>query len=327
MRNILITGASGFIGSALCRDLASENRIKGLYCHHRPDYREGVSLERVDLQDSAAMIRICREFMPDQVIHCAGIAHQGQGTVSRDDYFRINSEAAAISADAAFRANPRVHFIHLSSVSVYGETESTIPLDETHPCKPAGDYALSKLAAEKRLTALTEKNAGSNIRILRLAPVYDADWHFNLDRRILLPGKMAFLRVGSGRQRMSALARPNLVAFVRFIIDQATPLSSSPEIMNICDAEPYSFRKIIHVYQKSGLHSRLPVIWMPLSAVFLMSRLWGLIDPRRRQWIHAAYEKLAHSQIYDNRKMMQSGFRARHSLERVFMESETLPDV
>ncbi|MFZ5571240.1 MAG: NAD-dependent epimerase/dehydratase family protein [Thermodesulfobacteriota bacterium] len=323
LKNILITGVSGRIGSALGRELAAGNRVKGLYHRHRPAGRDGALLEGMDLQDRSGIKRICSEFKPDYVIHCAGIAHQGRKSVPRETYLRINCEAAAGLAEAAFIANPEVHFIHLSSVSVYGETGLAVPTDESHPCRPAGDYAFSKLAAEERLAFIKKKEGAGSLRILRLAPVYDAAWHFNLDRRVMLPGRFAFLRVGDGRQRLSALALPNLVDYIRFLIDRPMGAMGIPEIVNICDAAPYSFMDIIQTYQKTGLHSRLPVIWIPKSAVFLISRIWGLLEPKRKPWVHAVYEKMARSLVFDNRKMVQSGFQIRHTLRSVFAGRQT----
>jgi len=54
--------------------------------------------------------------------------------------------------------------------------------------------------------------------ILRLAPVYDRKWSLNLDRRIFTPKKIAYLRFGSGLQKMSALAKSNLIDFIEFLI-------------------------------------------------------------------------------------------------------------
>ncbi|GAI35946.1 unnamed protein product, partial [marine sediment metagenome] len=177
--------------------------------------------------DSVAAV--CEKYFPDVVIHCAGIAHQKIGTVDFATYMRVNSEATENLAKAAAKCNPDVYFIFLSSISVYGEGPQIIttpfkyvnssnppipPLPkggevefnngvgEDSDCWPSSDYAVSKLDAERRLIALSDKGTLNSLVILRLAPVYDFDWSFNLDRRVLAPKGIAYIRFGSGSQRM-----------------------------------------------------------------------------------------------------------------------------
>ena len=85
--NILITGANGFIGSALCRRLASGNKVIGVYHKKRPVSSANIVLEQADppatrcealragLTDCDAVVTICEKYSPDVVLHCAGIAH------------------------------------------------------------------------------------------------------------------------------------------------------------------------------------------------------------------------------------------------------------
>ena len=243
--NVLVTGANGFIGGALCSRLVHDNNIIGLYHRKKPIYPANIVWEQADLTDFNPVTAICKKYSPDVVIHCAGVAHQKVGAVDSATYMRVNSEATENLAKAAAGCNPDVCFIFLSSVSVYGEgpqmtsrpsticwtyrvnngakvqkrkNSSNEGIGEGGECRPSSDYAVSKLDAERRLIALCDGGTINNLIILRLAPVYDLDWSFNLDRRVLAPRKLAYLRFGSGFQKMSALARPNLVDFISHIL-------------------------------------------------------------------------------------------------------------
>jgi nucleoside-diphosphate-sugar epimerase len=119
--SILVTGASGFIGSALCNRLASDNKVIGVYHEKKPANPANVAWEQTDLTDVSAVTAICEKYSPDVVVHCAGIAHQKIGAVDSVTYMRVNSEATENLARAASQVNPDVRFIFLSSVSVYGE--------------------------------------------------------------------------------------------------------------------------------------------------------------------------------------------------------------
>ncbi|MFO7560898.1 MAG: NAD-dependent epimerase/dehydratase family protein [Desulfobacterales bacterium] len=319
MKKILITGVSGFIGSALCNRLQSEHRVAGLYNRGKagcPDLQQRFA---ADLADHGLISEICMNVKPDVVIHCAGIAHQKAGSINRNTYFQINSSATENLARASGKANPRVQFIFLSSVSVYGEESLNLPVSETHPCHPTSDYGSSKLDAEKRLMSLNEKGRLKKTIILRLAPVYDREWSLNFDRRVMAPFRMAYLKIGSGNQEMSALARPNLIDFIQFLIDHEFPVDDRVVILNSCDMKPYTFHEVLDTFRRSERYPSRPVFRVPLPLILLATTLAGYGYPSRKEWMHACYKKLASSLIFDNKRMLETGFTPIFSLEDIYL--------
>ena len=356
---ILITGANGFIGKALRSRLASGNKVIGVDITGPADGALNIAWEQADLTDLDSAAAICEKYSPNVVIHCAGIAHQKIGVVDFATYMLVNSDATENLARVAAKCNPDVLFIFLSSVSVYGEHPQITPVPspgatgqaqisqikgtktnnnavgEDGECWPSSDYAVSKLDAEKRLIALSNEDILRNLIILRLAPVYDRELSLNLDRRVFAPKKLAYLRFGSGSQKMSALARPNLIDFIAHILQSTDEhgLDSrrgndkkgcgndkrrNSRIFNVCDANPYEFNRIIQVFKNSGIHPNRPVISVPLSFVWLATRIAGVFFSNKREWIHSCYDKLACDLVFDNGKMMGTGFRVEHSLETIF---------
>jgi len=364
--NILITGAAGFIGSALCTRLASGNKVVGVDITGPADGAFNIAWEQADLTDLDSVAAICEKHSPDMVVHCAGIAHQKIGAVDSATYMRVNSEATEELARAAGESNPDVCFVFFSSVSVYGEGtkgdrrpetgdgkdgeqedgKRETGISEEGECWPSSDYAVSKLDAERRLRVLYDEGKLHNLVILRLAPVYDREWSLNLDRRVFAPGKVTYLRFGSGMQRMSALARPNLVEFIEFLIHRFRRLKDNEygmdsrfrgndkmgggndkrrnlRIFNVCDAEAYEFNRIIRVFKKSGIRPDRPVISVPLFAVWFATRIAGVFFFNKREWIHSCYDKLASDLVFDNGKMMGMGFAPGHSLETIMGDRKT----
>jgi len=90
------------------------------------------------------------------------------------------------------------------------------------------------------------------------------------------------------------------------------------KIFNVCDAEPYEFNKIIQVFKNSGIHANRPVIPIPLPFVWLLTRLAGLLLPKKKQWLHSGYEKLTQDLVFDNTRMLNTGFTPKHTLETIF---------
>ena len=76
MKKILITGTTGFIGSALCYKLSPYNKVIGVDITKSPYDHNEITWEQADLTDFNSVTAICEKYSPDVVIHCAGIAHQ-----------------------------------------------------------------------------------------------------------------------------------------------------------------------------------------------------------------------------------------------------------
>lgn len=326
LKKVMVTGATGFIGSSIIGQLAGSFHVVALFNRNASFEFGDIISDRFEISDPSDISRVANKYAPDIIIHCAGIAHQKVGSLDRETYFAVNSDATENLARCAVNVNPDVRFIFLSSVSVYGERQilpqlgsdnhlRDVGFNEESYCCPSGDYAESKLVAERRLLSLQEKGILKYLDILRLSPVYDREWSFNLDRRVFAPRKMTYLRFGSGKQRMSALARPNLVGFIKYLLDNSA--SQGIRIFNVCDTESYSFSSIIEIFKTSGVHPARPTVLVPKKLVWMGTRIAGMIFPKNRDWWHACYDKLTGELVYDNKRMLDTGFRPPYSLATI----------
>jgi nucleoside-diphosphate-sugar epimerase len=142
-RTALVTGARGFVGSAIARRLRADGwLVTGIdlpqLTHHDPgrDCRDHDLTDPLPAQTLAGV---------ELVIHAAGLAGVQPSWRAPRDYWRANVEATRLLREACQRGGmPRV--IQLSSISVYGEGAG---MCESSPTRPLSPYGISKLAAER----------------------------------------------------------------------------------------------------------------------------------------------------------------------------------
>ncbi|MDD5723226.1 MAG: sugar nucleotide-binding protein [Syntrophales bacterium] len=322
MKNILITGAAGFVGTALLKELSSKFAVTGTYCTSKPIVHGGFSLNyrHMDLNDESNIQDVCNDIKADVVIHAAAVTERSLIPLRLRRYHQINGEGTARLARRAACANPGVHFIYLSTVDVYGETPAQIPAGEGALCAPSTDYAKSKYRGEKEIVSLYDQGLLRAVTVLRLAPLYDRKEKRILRRRVMAPFCNIYVRYGSGNQRFSALALPNFVAFVSFLLRYGDAQGMS--IYNVCDERPYRFHDVCEVLRgerNAGNSLCLPI---PSGLVYAGITLAGLVWPRRRQWFRASYRKLCSDRVFDCGRMRKTGFTPSHSLQYILSGGE-----
>ncbi len=367
MKKILVTGSSGFIGRAVCRRLLNEYRVvafgrscfsvDNLYdrfppvssvrnnflsdnpsllhadsslASSSPDSENFDFLHvKGDITDDKLIRQLCNTHKFDAVIHCAGIAHQKSWKIDTLSYENINAKAVRQLADAASASNPEVYFIFLSSISVYGEENSGSPVKEDSRCIPTSEYGKTKLKAENYLKDMFNREIIRKTDILRLSPVYDVNNSFNIDKRIFAPGKYAYIVIGKGRQKMSALARANLADFIHYRLNSVFNSNDKSgnnstvfcNTYNICDKKPYSFKRIIGIFKKSPYQPHCPVIGIPVFLIKILTGAGACIMRKRRSWFRAAYKKVSNDLVFDNKRMLETGFVPLNDLSSVFLRS------
>lgn len=159
MMKVLVTGASGFVGSALCRSLAAGpfqvvGQVRSL-CNPVT----GVEYVRAELKESTKLDAALRGV--ECVVHLAGRAHIfGRQRDSLDIFRKVNRDATLALARQAIEASVK-RFIFVSSIGVNGALTKEKPFDENSKPAPHAEYAISKFEAEVALRELF-KGGGKN---------------------------------------------------------------------------------------------------------------------------------------------------------------------
>ena len=155
MRNLLVTGGAGFIGSHLAR-LAFESgrRVVVLDDHSggRPaSLPDDIRIVLGDIGDQDLVRRICREESIEDVAHFAGKIEVGESTRAPETYFDVNL-VRTLRLLEALRAAEVETFLFSSTAAVYGEPAMAL-VSEDAPLAPVNPYGASKLAVEHALAA------------------------------------------------------------------------------------------------------------------------------------------------------------------------------
>ena len=182
MLNVLITGATGFVGSHLCDFLlknvpditiyasrrwrSRDENIKHLYGDPRVIFIES------DLLDPVSMMELVRVSCPQYIFHFAAQSNPGASflipikTVETNTLGTINLLEAIRHFRDTGACNPRI--ISVSTSEVYGmPLEEEVPIKETNPIRAANPYSISKVGHDL-FSQYYQKAYGLDIIITRM---------------------------------------------------------------------------------------------------------------------------------------------------------------
>lgn len=146
---ILVTGATGFIGSHLMEDLAlTLHNVLGI--DMVPGYMvEGMEYKIVDLRDYEASEKVIMDFEPEVVFHLAANSRESTGEHSPIDMITSGYNTFFTTLTASIKGRSLKKFIYISSAAVYGNVRT--PYTEKQLPQPNDIYAVTKYANELAL--------------------------------------------------------------------------------------------------------------------------------------------------------------------------------
>jgi nucleoside-diphosphate-sugar epimerase len=214
MSRILVTGASGFIGSAVVEVLARDGHtVRAALRRPHLSFPDGVEvMQHPDLAQAFDWRPLLQDV--DQVVHLAGIAHTGRG-VDRAAYDRVNRQATARLAMAAAQASVK-HFVFVSSIRAQSGPAADHALTERDDPAPTDAYGASKLAAEEAV-----RGSGVPFTILRPVLLYGPGVKGNLALLARAAATRLPLPVKDFANRRSLLGIDNFISALAFVL--ATP--------------------------------------------------------------------------------------------------------
>jgi UDP-N-acetyl-alpha-D-quinovosamine dehydrogenase len=301
---ILVTGASGFVGAALCRELlARGHAVRGTVRRLAAHAEMPREVEQVLVPDIAGEFdrRNLLEGI-DAVVHLAAIAHR---TAGEGELRRVNVEAPVRLAEAA--AGRIRRFVFMSSIKAHGEDSGASAFSETDALRPEDRYGRSKADAEHALEAVAARS-GTELVLVRPPMVYGPGVKANFLRLIRWVDSGLPLPFASVRNRRSLI-------YVGNLIDAAARAVEHPKARGaflVSDADVVSTPELVSRIARSlGRPARL--LSVPPALLRLSGTLLGRGDEIRR---------LTGSLVADSSRARRLlDWRPAHTLEEGLLET------
>lgn len=307
---ILVTGATGFIGSHLTERLAKEgHKIKVLIRNsdlEKSSRKETLELLKKlnvepyfgDLMDKYSLEGAVKDI--DAVFHLAAIARPM--AIPKGLYFKINEEGTKNLLEACKKENGKIKkIIIMSSISAIGPTRDGNPVNEQTKPLPVDVYGWSKLAQEKIAFEYIKKYK-MPIVLLR-PPMVFGPRDFEILKLFKQISK-GFFPIRSKNKGMEFLYVENLAKACLC----ALKYGKKGEVYHISNGEHYSINEIIHAIEKannkkiSSIHFPNWIFVFAGGLVEICSKMIGMHPPFKHDTVTWMTKKFWYSDISKAKK-------------------------
>lgn len=285
MKDVLITGSSGFVGQNLLPYLASKG-INTIGVSRDTATNESITynaLNNAVWNNAFAMV------------HLAGKAHDLKGVSSENEYFEVNTELTKIVFNQFLKSNCKV-FIYMSSVKAVADEVEGELTEEVDP-SPITAYGKSKLAAETYL--LSKKlPEGKKLYILRPCMIHGPGNKGNLNLLYQLVSRGIPYPLGAFENIRSFLSVENLC----FVIVQLLTKQPQSGVYNIADDKAISTNELVQIIGE-GCGKPSKIIKLPKSILLGVGKLGT--------WLHLPIneeklQKLTENYVVDTTKILKA---------------------
>jgi dTDP-glucose 4,6-dehydratase len=250
-RNVLVTGADGFIGSHLVEALLSEGaNVRALAFYNSTnswgwledlpgDLLSKVQVTTGDIRDPHAVMELVRDI--DTVFHLAALIAIPHSYRSPDSYIDTNIKGTLNILQAARESKVR-RVLVTSTSEVYG-TAKYVPIDEKHPFQGQSPYAATKIGAD-RLAESFHRSFGTPVTIVRPFNTFGP----RQSARAVIPTIITQLASGLEELKLGSLSPTRDLVFVkdtaRAFVDIAKTPSLEGEEINVATAKEISIGQL-----------------------------------------------------------------------------------
>jgi nucleoside-diphosphate-sugar epimerase len=274
LKQYLVTGGAGFIGSHIVRALLEQGqavRVLDNFSSGKRENLEGLNLSKNgrrfevlegDVRDASVVAQAVRGV--DVVFHEAAFVSVPESMEKPQDCFDVNVTGASTLFEAAHKAGVR-RIVIASSAAVYGDSDA-LPLKEDTPLRPLSPYAVSK-RVDEMYAALYTQSFGLEVAALRYFNVYGPRQRPDSMYAAAVPIFIRGLRAGKAVTVFGDGGQTRDLIFVGDVVRANLIASEHPsaagKIFNICTGESTRILDLLDVLYKLFPDSPSPVFAPP----------------------------------------------------------------
>lgn len=265
---ILVTGANGYVGRALC-PLLLDNGYEVMALTRTPWKEPGIE-NALWCQDISPVLQ-----KTDVVIHLAAIAHQAgaESTEIEALYWSVNVEQTKQLANEALAQGVK-RFIFMSSIKVNGEATGNTPYRYDSVPSPEDLYGRSKFAAEQTLHEILD-NSATELVIIRPPLIWGGSMKGNLASLLSWLSLGLPLPFASIQNRRDLVSLDNLCSLIRVAIRHP---AAAGQTLLVSDGVPRTTGEIIRLVAAAA---NRPAFLVPCPAwVFKWLGYLPFVGPR-----------------------------------------------
>ncbi|AZU71323.1 TPA: N-acetyl-alpha-D-glucosaminyl-diphospho-ditrans,octacis-undecaprenol 4-epimerase [Escherichia coli] len=305
--NVLLIGASGFVGTRLLETAIADFNIKNLDKQQSHFYPEITQIG--DVRDQQALDQALAGF--DTVVLLAAEHRDDVSPTSL--YYDVNVQGTR-NVLAAMEKNGVKNIIFTSSVAVYGLNKHNP--DENHPHDPFNHYGKSKWQAEEVLREWYNKAPTErSLTIIRPIVIFGERNRGNVYNLLKQIAGGKFMMVGAGTNYKSMAYVGNIVEFIKYKLKN---VAAGYEVYNYVDKPDLNMNQLVAEVEQS-LNKKIPSMHLPYPLGMLGGYCFDILSKitgKKYAVSSVRVKKFCATTQFDATKVHSSGFVAPYTLSQ-----------